>query len=315
MTNTKDKLVKELEGIYGGRDLAASLSEGRDFIHLITPASDIRNVSFSKGNGPQNIENPIDTSFNSFYNEVILPQIESGKLGDGIKTKFDDRKVRLDDSGVVPVYTLVNEVFRLKVGPTDYMRFKEDSKRSDEENLALMLRGVQENGKPWKYFAKPLGVAVLPVTKDGHVYIGERLGNVDRPGLLCSVAGQMTFNEDVNKISALADEQKELKEEFGIEMKLDSENTRFAGISAFPKLGDADVVLAVKTDVPDAYFDSGDWMKKVSEREHKSLVPIKRKDDAEILLNEGRLPNGSRKYEMIYSTRLGLEYLARKTLR
>ena len=98
-------------------------------------------------------------------------------------------------------------------------------------------------------------------------------------------------------------------------MKLDSENTRFAGISAFPKLGDADVVLAVKTDVPDAYFDSGDWMKKVSEREHKSLVPIKRKDDAEILLNEGRLQNGSRKHDIIYSTRLGLEYLAREVLR
>jgi hypothetical protein len=60
-----------------------------------------------------------------------------------------------------------------------------------------MLKGLQNYQDPFVYFTRTLAITVIPITLQGTVYIGERVGNIDRPGLLNFVAGLATFNEKI----------------------------------------------------------------------------------------------------------------------
>ena len=258
------------------------------------------------GEAPQNWQGePISTRFQDYLQQVIQPQIELGEITDGCNPgDYDDRKLRWSGTGVTGHWFLENQVLFLETGPTTYPRYAQDLHRSKTDALKLMLKGLQNYQDPYAYFAKAIGVTVVPISQEGYVYIGERSGNVDNPGLLNFVAGLATFKEDLEQVNFYADAQQELAEEVGIHSTLNSENTKLIGIAGNPFTSETDLVFVTQTEQPDSYF------KTVALSEHLRLVPLRNQGEVNQLLNYGLLPNDSQKHAIAYGSRMALEYLA-----
>ena len=171
------------------------------------------------------------------------------------------------------------------------------------EALKLMLKGLQNYQDPFVYFTRTLAVTVIPITLQGTVYIGERIGNIDRPGLLNFVAGLATFDEKIEKINFYQDAERELKEEAKIHLSLNSNNTRLIGIAGDPFTSETDLVFVVDTGIDESHFQSKNWS------EHLSFNRLSNKTEAENLFYQGILPNQKYKKELIYASQFGLKYL------
>jgi hypothetical protein len=264
-----------------------------------------------EGHGSQDLnDQPLNTQFQAYLETVINPQIESGLLSDRTKSgSYDDRKVRWSGAGVVGFWERSQDTFILEVGPTSYPQCHLDITRSPLESLKLMLRGLTNYQDPYAYFARGIGVAVIPLTTDGNVYIGRRLNSSDYTGVLNFVGGWATFAATSQDINFYQDAQQELWEEMKIAMTLNETNTRFIGISGHPITGEVDLVFVVQTEIGDRHFESGErsgyW------DEHSSLVRISNKTEAQTLLEYGLLPEKKEPCGLMFSSRLGLEYLAK----
>lgn len=307
-TQCLEKLVAKLANFPAGEVLAEALATGKDFITLlqhqeVKGITDIRTI---EGQAPQNIVGePVNTNFHEYVDSVIRPQIASGEISDGKQSKYDDRKVRWSGAGVRGNWFRRNEVLYLEVGPTTYPRYRQDIERTKIESLELMLKGLENYNDPFIYFARTMAVTVIPISRQGSIYIGERSSNVDCPGLLNFVAGLATFNEIQANINFYADAQRELEEEVGICMELNNSNTQFIGIAGNPFTSENDLVFIVQTSVDEDHFES----QRLSE--HSRLVRLKNKSDAEKLISQGLLPGEKTKKAIAYASRIGLEYLVK----
>ena len=302
-----EQLVPALSDLPQGKALAEALITGRDFLHLVDSheVAGVKEIQMRKGHGPKSLEDDqVNTNFNAYLETVINPQIRSGIITDGTYPgDYDDRKIRWSGAGVAGFWVRNQDILTLEVGVTSYPRYRLDLTRSPLEALKLMGLGMKTYQDPYAYFARAIGVAVVPLTTDGTVYIGERSAQVDCPGILNFVAGMATFSSNVEKINFYSDAQRELQEEFGISMILDDSNTKLIGISGNPMTGEVDLVFVVQMNISDLYFQSGQW------EEHERLVPISNKREAKALLEQGLLPGESEPHSLMYSSRLGLEYL------
>ena len=303
----RDQLVRALSDLPQGKDLAEALIADRDFLHLVYPheVAGVREIQVREGHGPKSLEDDgINTHFHAYLETVINPQIRSGVITDGTHLgDYDDRKLRWSGAGVAGFWSCNQDIFTLEVGPTSYPRYRLDLARSPLEVLKLMELGLETYQDPYAYFARGIGVAVVPLTTDGTVYIGERSAQVDCTGVLNFVAGWASFDPNIEKINFYEDAQRELSEEVGIAMTLDESNTKFIGISGNPVTGEVDLVFVVQTAISDRYFQSGKW------EEHARLVRISNKSEAETLLEQGLLPGEPEPRSLMFSSRLGLEYL------
>jgi hypothetical protein len=302
-----EQVVSELTKIANSEELINALVAKQDFIYWVKSdqLENIKEIKVIEGNAPQNIDGiPIETNFHTYLDLVINPLISSGKITDGTKLgDYDDRKVRWSGGILTGNWFKHNHIFNLEVGPTTYQRYSQDLHRSKTDSLKLILRGLQVHQDPYIYFSRAIGVTVIPITKNGNVYMGERSANVDSAGLLNFVAGLATFDEDINKINFYVDAQRELYEEMEISLKLDDSNTRFIGISGNPFTSETDLVFVVNTDVPDVHFQGKKWS------EHQRLVCLKSKSEAENLLYQGFLPGEKTQSRIAYASRFGLKYL------
>lgn len=267
----------------------------------------ITQIKVREGHGPQNLDNsPIDTQFQAYLENVINPQIDKGFLSDGSKPgSYDDRKVRWSGSGVTGFWSCKQDTLTLEVGPTTYSRCRLDITRSPLESLKLMLRGLKNYQDPYAYFARGVGVAVVPITTEGNVYLGKRLNSLEHTGVLNFVAGWATFSPKVEEINFYQDAQRELEEEMKVSMTLDKANTRFVGASGNPFTGEVDLVFVVQTEMSDRHFQPNQW------EEHSRLTGIHNKTEAENLLKYGLLPEDQKSWDLMFSSRLGLEYLVK----
>ncbi|MEH1970878.1 NUDIX hydrolase [Nostoc sp.] len=307
-TQCLEKLVDKLATLPAGEVLAEALATEKDFITLlqhqkVKGITDIRTI---EGQAPQDIiGEPVNTNFHEYVDNIIRAQIASGEISDGKQSQYDDRKVRWSGAGVRGNWFCRNEVLYLEVGPTTYPRYRQDIERTKIESLELMLKGLEKYNDPFVYFARTMGVTVIPISRQGSVYIGERSPNIDCPGLLNFVAGLATFNEIQANINFYADAQRELAEEVGISMELNNSNTQFIGIAGNPFTSENDLVFIVETSVDETHFESQGLS------EHSRLVRLNNKSDAEILLYEGLLPGEKTKKAIAYASRIGLEYLVK----
>ncbi len=303
----RHKVVAALADLPQGQILSQALMLNHDFLHLIQPdaVKEITRIQVREGNGPQNLKGePLDTHFQSYLKAVINPQIQMGNLADGTESgSYDERKIRWSGVGVSGFLYCNQDTLTLEVGPTSYPRCHLDISRSRLESLKLMLRGLTNYQDPYAYFARGIGVAVVPVTTEGNVYIGKRLNSSDHKGVLNFVAGWATFSPQVQDIDFYQDAQRELEEEVKVVMTLNETNTRFIGISGNPITGEVDLVFVVQTEMPDRHFQSDNW------EEHSRLIGIRTKAEAEALLERGILPGEQESYALMFSSRLGLEYL------
>ena len=302
-----EKVAEAASDFPHGKALSKALMAGCDFLHLIDfrETAGVTKIKVSEGHGPQNLnEKPIDTQFQTYLAGVINPQIRMGLLADGTEPEsYDDRKVRWSGAGVTGFWSRRQDTFTLAVGPTSYPRCRLDLTRSPLASLKLMLCGLTTYQNPYAYFARGVGVAVIPVTAAGHVYIGKRLTSDYYQGVLNFVAGWATFSPIVNQINFYQDAQRELWEEVNIDLTLNETNTKFIGVSGNPITGEADLVFVVQTEIPDRHFESEQWA------EHSCFVGLRSKAEAEALLESGLLPGAQDPCTLMFSSRLALEYL------
>ncbi|MEG4571993.1 hypothetical protein QUA56_04590 [Microcoleus sp. N3A4] len=306
----RDRVVAAVADLPQGKALSEALNTGSDFLHLLDPdeVAGVTRIQVREGHGPQNLnDEPLDTQFQAYLEAAINPQIRSGLLADGTKPRsYDDRKVRWSGAGVAGFWSRSQDTFTLEVGPTSYPRCRLDLTRSSLESLKLMMRGLTNYQDPYAYFARGVGVAVVPLTADGNVYIGRRSTSLDYAGVLNFVAGWATFSPTVQDINFYQDAQRELREEVNVAMTLNDTNTRFIGMSGNPITGEVDLVFVVQTEMGDRHFRSGQW------EEHSCLVGIRNKAEAEVLLEHGLLPGEQEPCALMFSSRLGLEYLVQQ---
>lgn len=309
----RQKVITALADLPQGNLLSEAIASGRDFLHLVNPdqVSGVTKIQVREGYGSQDLNDELlNTQFQAYLETVINPQIQSGLLSDRTESgRYDDRKVRWSGAGVAGGWDRSQNIFTLEVGPTSYPQCSLDIARSFLDSLKLMLRGLTNYQDPYAYFARGIGVAVIPLTTDGNVYIGKRLNASDYTGVLNFVGGWATFSAISQNINFYQDAQQELWEEMKIAMTLNETNTRFVGISGHPITGEVDLVFVVQTEIGDRHFESGHqsghW------EEHSSLVRISNKTEAENLLEHGLLPKEKEPCSLMFSSRLGLEYLAK----
>jgi hypothetical protein len=308
----REKVITALADLPQGNLLSEAIASGRDFLHLINPdqVAGVTQIQVREGHGSQDLhDEPLNTQFHAYLETVINRQIESGLLSDRTESgSYDDRKVRWSGAGVAGFWERSQDTFILEVGPTSYPQCRLDITRCPVESLKLMLRGLTNYQDPYAYFARGIGVAVIPLTTDGNVYIGRRLNASDYTGVLNFVGGWSTFSAISQNINFYRDAQQELWEEMKIAMTLNETNTRFVGISGHPITGEVDLVFVVQTEIGDRHFESGqsgNW------EEHSSLVRIGNKTEAQTLLEYGLLPEKKEPCGLMFSSRLGLEYLAK----
>lgn len=301
------KVLLALQSLPQGQALGEALVAEHDFLHLVYPhqVAEVKKIQVKPGHGVKSLDDDsLDTHFHAYLETVINPQIRSGIITDGTNPgDYDERKVRWSGAGVAGFWSCKGDIFTIEVGPTSYPNYRSDLARTPLETMKIMYLGLEKYQDPYAYFCRGIGVAVIPITKDGNVYLGERSPEVDCTGILNFVAGWATFSANIEEINFLRDAQRELWEEVGIAMNLDESNTKFIGMSGNPLTGEIDLVFVVHTEVSDRYFQSGEWS------EHSRLVRIHNKSEAKVLLEQGLLPGEKEPRSLMFSSRLGLEYL------
>src|SRR3989344_6575421 len=318
----KEELVKKLRSS-GRKDyirLADSIENDLDYYHDMR-TSDLpkgkTELAIKKGNANQHLDEIVDTSYDAYYSKHIQPNLKDEKGNGNIDYRdrqgfdpsknFDDRKYRLSSveiDGPKPIIGL---------GPTHFGQFHRDRKIPLEKRLELMEKGLDEHGDPWIYFARPCGVAVVHVSSEGNVWIGERTRGDDE-GPLNAVAGQIDYY-GIEGFNPYKNGDNESFEEYGISLDIKNTPHQFVGISSNPTLGDCDFVFVVYSGKPDSYYESGEWANNVKAQgrnpEHKQpLYKISSKKECIDLLEKGIVQGAKRPFAVMYSTRLGLEWLS-----
>ncbi len=291
----------------------SEIRQGSDFEYLLTPAdvSGVKTIIIEKGLGAVNGITSRD--FDDIVENLLRPLQRSGTIGNGIEncvnSGFDDRKVRLHD------YRIEEHSLILQLGPTWYQQWKNDCERltSPEAVDSIKKAGATVHSDQFAYFARPLGVAIVPITLEGHAYIGLR-EKVDCSGVLSFPSGWLSFQEDISRLhiwSDIADIStgEDIIRELG-EYGLTQNNvlsTRLGGLAAHPLRMDGDLVFLTQTNVPDSYFESDKWKEKRTEQEHSRLFKLANPEEVFRLAKFGLI--GNEYFEILYSSRLGLEAL------
>ncbi len=234
------------------------------------------------------------------------PQLRSqGKIQYGEGSRFDDRKYRFR---FATSYFNAGMRVGIHFGLTTYPEVCADILRDKVENLRLQEEGKSVHGDRWIHFARSLGVAFIPVTLDGSVFLGKRESSL-YPGYLNAAAGNVEYHGVEPKFSVYENQAKvELCEEFGKDLAIIGP-LRFAGIASNPIAGDGDMVFVARINVRDSYFESGTWLEHRIDCEHHSeLVKIRDVADRDCLL-ESHILRGKEYVGVMASTSLGLDFL------
>lgn len=260
-------------------------------------ASRVQNFSFVEGLCAADHEYPLKPRDRHYYHAlVITPLLQEGKIDDGTKTPFDDRKLRVD--GI----SISDDTLEVALGISHFHVFRADQRRSDEENLALQERGKRDFNDRWAYLQRNPGVAGLVLSINGSVYGGKRT-NPDQTGAFNSVAGHLRYRDDVQEVNITDDLDRELREEMGIN-KEDVISRRFVGAYGNPIKGDFDFAWIVQTSLSDDYFNrDGPWREQRKTKEHEELLRLATPVEVQSLVEEGRIPGRVEQFQIMYSTR------------
>jgi len=271
-----------------------------------------REIVFEKGLGQANFSDPDQTrDFDQIRDQLFPALRESGEMNYGEGSKWDDRKYRFN--GVLYHPTRTDTPIFVKVGLTHFEAHAEDVGRGDIANKAIQEIGREKHNDKWAYFARVLGVAVIPITKQGSVFIGQRTLKAYN-GWLNAAAGLVDYKGDPTLEIFEKQAVMELREEYGKRLELVDE-PRVVGISTHPIKGDADMVSVVRIDVDDDYFISGKWLEEREDAEHApNLIQIASVAQRDELLDES-IFRGGKVPGIIYSTRQGLESLTERNFR
>ncbi len=263
---------------------------------VIASRSDLRSrdVRFEKGFAAATMSGRL--SFDQYFEQVLAPAVEKGAISDGSKGGYDDRKMRFDRVEGSTVY----------LGATHFYEYESNSELGEEEAKQFMEQGNALHDDPYAFFARPLGVTILPITNEGSLVLGRRL-NKQYHNYLNGAAGYVTFRTPT-KSNLENDAERELWEEFGVSR---IENLLPIGMSAHPKTGETDITYLAFVNHINEHFTSGKWKQIVTFYDHRiehddPLVLLKSHREVHELL-AGTHPHSG---PMMYATHHGLTQLS-----
>lgn len=302
-------LIEELDANGGWKPLQRALVQRKGYVDWTEDCglSEHGKVCFVEGHGSHHLDLDVkDRSFHSYSQRVLQPRIQTKAISDGSEPgSFDDRKLRWSDTHVSEIVVDGTQDLRLAVGPTWFQQCQLDIHRQPTEAIQLMMDGLQHYNDPYAFFARGMGVVAIPITREGHAFIGSRAQTYEYNSHLCFVGGWLSFISQPSRIDIYSEIERELKEEIHFSSPSTRENIRLVGLSGHPFTGEADLVFVVQTDLADDHFAQGSWC------EHREWFPIRNASDAQQLLVEG-FPQGSpAKFEVMFSSKMGLDFLAK----
>lgn len=243
-------------------------------------------------------------NFESFLENVITPSTTAGWMHDNSKSHtYDDRKLRWSN---IPTDLIINHEassLSLCVAPTCYQHCQLDIHRSPQDALNLMLSGIRKEADPYLYFARGMGVCIIPVTRDGTVFIGQRKNSKEYCHYLSFISGWASFHRDVKHIDFYHDAEQEIKEEILYSGSIEPGMLQFVGISGHPLTGETDIVFCLHCKLSDEHFLTKDWP------EHLSWFPLRSRKEAISLRDHGQIANAESPFRIMFSSRMGLDYL------
>lgn len=302
-----DNLLKALAACPGWAPLKKALEEGKEFINWTPHAHrwDGIQIRFEEGQGCRHLDSRVeDTSYHTFIESIIKPLISSAEISDGSRPgSHDDRKLRWSDMHYLDILDAETKIIRLAVGPTWFQHCQADIQRQPTEAIRMMLAGLQRHQDPYAFFARGMGLVVIPLTRDGHAFIGRRAQTSEYRNYLCFVAGWLSFPESVKKIDLMSDLERELQEEINLAHSIATEQVRLIGLAGQPLSGETDLVFVVQTELTDDHFSKGIWP------EHQDWIPIRNGREAKQLLEHGNIEGLQETLKIMFSSRMGLEFL------
>ena len=244
-----------------------------------------------------------------WYDENVLrPMIIEGKIYDGSKGEYDDRKMRYD--GVDVLKGRLENILFVRLGHSHFLEYLEKKKRTKEETEKLVQMGIQFFKDKYAFFGRNPGVTGIVLTSDKKLVVGERqVGDKDRyEGLLQGVAGHLTYKADPKEINLEEEMLKETLEEVDIP-KSKVSGLEFLGLFSDPSVAgdDLDFCYLIKTNLHSDYFKSEKWKENVKVPEHKEFLLIDDYNNLDNLVRTGNF-NG-KNWDIIFSTRGALASL------
>lgn len=233
-----------------------------------------------------------------YMNTVILPGIEQGKISDGIKSKWDDRKLRFDSA------TISRGVLEVRLGVSYFGAIKEDLNRNPEENLQLQRIGKQRFNNRYAFFERGPGVTVIPITKDGSIFLAERKNVEGGIGLLNGAAGNMEYKARIEEVNPEHEAREEFHEEMGVSSQ-DIIALKFVGLYASPNTGEVDFTYLAPITLSDKELMSA-WDTAKDKVESGRRIHIPDYKALTKIINEGILKGTDKKWELMYATSGGL---------
>ncbi len=233
-----------------------------------------------------------------YMEEVLLPSIREGKIGDGIKSKWDDRKLRFDSAKIS------RGILEIRLGYTHFGANKADLTRSRDDALALQRIGIERFNNRYAFFERAPGVTVIPITSQGSVYLAERKAVETGVGLLNGAAGYMEYREKIEEVNPESEARKELHEEMGVSQN-DVIAMKFVGLYSNPGTGEVDFTYLAPIKLSDKELMSA-WDSAKDKVESGRRVHLPDYTSISILLNQGVIQGTDKKWALMYATKGGL---------
>ena len=232
--------------------------------------------------------------------QLFQAMVDLGYLTDGSKPgTFNNLKYRQNEARIT------DSVVEVPLGLVWFQAQKDDLNRSESAHTFLQAAG-QLQGEKWMSYARILGAAFVPVTKDGSVVVGPRISDMYN-GWLNAGAGFVDANSSEEpSLKLFAEVAKRKLGEVGKAQVIPG-TERFVGIASHPVYSDGDATWVGRLDVRDNYFTSGKW-KEDSNPDRPSEVILLNQAKVKLLLDSGVVDE--RKFPgIMYSTDLGLASL------
>lgn len=235
-------------------------------VHATREQTANKTLVFDYGLCATDIKNPESKPIN--YHKGLEQVIQRG-IRDGtiqITDKFDDRKYRMNE----PVIDESNQRILVPLGLTYWKAYKDDLDRQDKEIERLRRLGRQYHNDEFAFFARALGIEVLPIFQDGYTAIGARV-NETLKGKLNGVGGFVTYRGDPRRLDLSEDMYRELNEELGFHERDLSGSPQLVGIVSDFR-GDNGILFLQRVNYEHDYIKSSQWAKRAKTKEHGEFV-------------------------------------------
>lgn len=260
--------------------------------HYLIPPGDYQNIQILFRDGLcaanlhffDNIEAQQRFRSSNNFSRIINALMNSGCIDDKTKTPFDDRKIRYDSHLFDGRKLIVN------TGITFYQAFEADLKRDLKLNELIKELGKRDFNDPWAYFARPIGISGLVLTKDNKIVLGRRNSEVFK-GEYHPVEGHLTFQLP-SQISLERELLKELNEELCFQEESLTDKPKFIGASLHNTFGFVLFSYLVRTNLKEEYFLDNHF------EEHEDMQVLTREDLNKFLLS----------HPITVSTNLDIDY-------